>query len=107
MLADRLKAARDIRGLSQKELARKVGFPASSISHFEAGSRKPSLENFRSLAEALAVNADFLLGRISSPIGEQSLIDPLYRTLQQLSAEDRDLVEDFVHMLKMRGNDRR
>jgi transcriptional regulator with XRE-family HTH domain len=39
----KLKAARDFLGLSQSELARKVGMLPSHISHFESGRRYPSL----------------------------------------------------------------
>lgn len=60
----RLQAARQRRGLSQQELAVKAGLPASSISHFEGGGRKPSFDNLRRLANALDVSTDYLLGRV-------------------------------------------
>jgi transcriptional regulator with XRE-family HTH domain len=61
---ERLHAAREARGLSQGELATRAGVPPSSISHFETGSRMPSVGNLRRLANALDVSADFLLGRV-------------------------------------------
>ena len=60
----RLQAARQARGLSQQELANRAGLPASSISHFEGGGRKPSFDNLRRLANALEVSTDYLLGRV-------------------------------------------
>ena len=42
---ERLKNARDkLREWSQAELATKAGLPPTSIAHFEAGARKPSLK---------------------------------------------------------------
>lgn len=62
IFSERLKAARELRKVSQAELGAKANIPASSISHFEAGSRKPSFESLRRLATALEVTTDFLLG---------------------------------------------
>ena len=41
--------------------------PASSIAHFETGTRKPSFESLRRLAIALEITTDYLLGRVDSP----------------------------------------
>lgn len=42
----RLKEIRKMRKMTQQELSEKSGIPSTSIAHIEAGSRKPSLENF-------------------------------------------------------------
>ena len=65
VLPHRLSDARSHAGLDQAELARRIGIPASSISHFEAGRRKPNLNSLYKLAEALDVSTDYLLGRTS------------------------------------------
>jgi transcriptional regulator with XRE-family HTH domain len=48
--------------MTQGDLATRASLPVSAISHFEIGDRKPSLDNFRRLADALNVTADYLLG---------------------------------------------
>ncbi|MGN8546962.1 helix-turn-helix domain-containing protein [Bradyrhizobium sp. 13971] len=53
---DRLKSARDLRGLNQDQLAKRSGLQGSAISHFETGTRKPSFDNLRRLADALGVH---------------------------------------------------
>lgn len=98
---ERLKNARDIRGLDQSTLAERAGLPPSSISHFEAGSRKPSFDTLRRLAQALEVTTDFLLGR-SPDLTGVAPADPLYRDLQKLTADDRELAKGFVEMLAKR-----
>ena len=65
VLPNRLFDARSHAGLEQAELLRRIGIPTSSISHFEAGHRKPRLNSLYKLAEALDVSTDYLLGRTS------------------------------------------
>ena len=100
----RLKTARELRKLSQGELAAKCGLPPSSVSHFEAGKRKPSFDNLRKLASALSVTTDYLLGRVEridtpTPAADA---DVLFRNAQSLSDKDRDLAMDFIKMLASR-----
>jgi transcriptional regulator with XRE-family HTH domain len=59
---DRLKATRELRGLTQSDLGKLAGLPSTTISHFESGSRKPSFDNLRRLTRALAVSTDYLIG---------------------------------------------
>lgn len=102
----RLKAARELRQIKQADLAEKCGLPATSISHFEAGSRKPSFDNLRRLAEMLNVTADYLLGRVDEPTALAGA-DKLHRHAQNLSAEDMDLAENFMKMLESRNKQRK
>ncbi|RTL03795.1 XRE family transcriptional regulator [Candidatus Dependentiae bacterium] len=60
--AHHLKTLREQRGMSQIELAQKAKVPASSISHFEAGKREPSLQNFFAICDALNTTADYFMG---------------------------------------------
>lgn len=99
---ERLQKARNTRELSQSALAAKAKLPASSISHFEAGSRKPSFDNLQRLAEALNVSLDYLLGRVDDVFADAAA-DPLYRDLEKLSARDRELARDFMEMLAERS----
>ncbi len=62
-----LKNCRQDKNLNQTELARKTSLQPSAISHFEAGSRKPSFDNLIKLANALEVTTDYLLDRGAFP----------------------------------------
>ena len=100
----RLRDARVARELGQAELAVKAKLPATSISHFESGSRKPSFENLRRLALALEVSTDYLLGRVDRmDLGVAG--DPLYRHMEKLTGRDREYAEVFLKALadKSRG----
>jgi transcriptional regulator with XRE-family HTH domain len=96
---DRLRAARELRKLNQTELAAKAKLPPSSIAHFESGSRKPSFDNLKRLASVLDVSSDYLIGRTDDPALAQSS-DTLHRDVAKLSAEDRELTEEFIKMLR-------
>ena len=106
---DRLRAAREMRKMSQSEVAAKAKLPASSIAHFEAGSRKPSFDNLRRLATALRVTTDYLLGRTETPdLAPDTAMagDPLYRHVANISEADREIAEDFLKLLAERNQRR-
>jgi len=102
----RLRAARDLRGYSQGVLAERAKMPPTSIAHFESGSRKPSFDTLRRLANALEVTTDYLLGRVDHPsLAEAG--DPLYRDVGKLTGRDRELAKDFLKMLAERSEARK
>jgi transcriptional regulator with XRE-family HTH domain len=104
---ERLKTAREeLRKWSQNELAVRAGLPPSSIAHFESGSRKPSFDTLRRLANALEVTTDYLLGRVDSP-GLAEAGDPLYRDIGKLTGRDREIAKDFLEMLAKKMEARR
>ena len=105
LFRERLRAARDMRGWSQGELAQKAEMPPSSIAHFETGSRKPSFDTLRRLANALEVTTDYLLGRVEESNLATSA-DPLYRDVGKLTGNDRQLAKDFLEMLAKRNKDK-
>ncbi len=61
----RVRELRKERGLSQVELAAKVGIDRSYMGFLERGERNPSLEVIAKIAEALGVTPDELLKRPS------------------------------------------
>ncbi|WGJ16377.1 helix-turn-helix transcriptional regulator [Methylocapsa sp. D3K7] len=106
MFKERLKAARDLRKWSQSDLAGRAEMPPSSIAHFEAGSRKPSFDTLRRLANALEVTTDYLLGRVDDP-GLAEAGDPLYRDVGKLTGRDREIAKDFLEMLAKKAETKR
>lgn len=53
-------------GMSQKELAEKVGISRSAIGMYETGEREPDFETLEAFADIFNVNMDTLLGKIST-----------------------------------------
>ena len=69
-LGNRLKNLRVQKGLTQEQLALRLGVTKSIISAYEAGSRFPSLDMLVKLAQSYNVSTDFILG-----INKKFLID--------------------------------
>lgn len=99
----RLKAARELRSMSQADLADRAGLPPSAISHYETGTRRPSFTNLRRLAEAMEVTTDYLIGRTKRPNGADASDDRLLRDFERLSLADRKLARELVANLARRG----
>ncbi len=62
-IGEAIKKARKDKGLSQKQLAEMSGVCWVSISYYETGRAFPSILNLISLADALSVTLDELVGR--------------------------------------------
>lgn len=62
-VADRLKTVRTDAGLSQKELADKLGMPLRTYGSYERGERDISTAILLSICKTLNVSSDYLLGR--------------------------------------------
>jgi transcriptional regulator with XRE-family HTH domain len=63
-LASNIKKYRQKAGLSQDQLARKAGIPYSTYLKIESGyTPNPSIQAVASIAEALGVSIDELVGR--------------------------------------------
>jgi transcriptional regulator with XRE-family HTH domain len=99
IFSQRLKTARDLRKMSQGDLAEKSGLQPSAISHFETGNRSPSFDNLKRLADALTVTTDFLLGRADEPGASGPEAGSLFRHAENLSADDFKTLESMARVL--------
>ena len=63
----RLKELRIQHGMTQGELAMRMGVPKSSVNMYERGEREPGLETIGAIADCFRVNVDSLLGRETEP----------------------------------------
>lgn len=62
MLSENLYALRHKSGLSQEQLAEKIGVSRQAISKWETGASAPDLEKLRALSECFGVTLDQLAG---------------------------------------------
>lgn len=102
LFAERLFAARELRGLSQAELAKLANLQPAAIGHFERDRRKPSFANVRALAKALNVASDYLLGRSVSMEGATTA----FRNEDKLSNADRDHIQMMIDLMNQRKADK-
>ncbi len=99
IFSQRLRETRELRKLSQGELASKSGLQPSAISHFETGSRSPSFDNLKRLADALSVTTDYLLGRTLDPGAMSPEVVKLFRHVEKCSADDIQALETMAAAL--------
>lgn len=59
----RLKALREQKGMTQRELGDRVGVTLQAVSQWEAGIKRPSVANLERLADVLETTTDAILGR--------------------------------------------
>lgn len=59
--SERLREARKQRGISQTEVAERLGVARQTVSRWECGESDPTLENLRGLADVYGMTVDALL----------------------------------------------
>lgn len=91
---DKIAALRDKRGLTQEDLASKIGISRASLSHYEKGRRDPDYNTLTKIADFFKVSVDYLLGRTDDP----SIISDLgVRELSDnLELSDEQILEKFA-----------
>lgn len=91
MLNERIRFLRAGAGMSQVELANRLGVTKQSVSNWENDNIQPSIEMLLKLSEIFKVSSDFLLG-----IDNRKYLDVTGLTDRQL-AHVRLLVADLVN----------
>jgi len=66
-VGDAVRRARNLRGLSQADLATKAGLRPATISDIERGVNAPDIETAWNLADVLGLPLDAILGRATQP----------------------------------------
>jgi transcriptional regulator with XRE-family HTH domain len=68
VIGNRLKEAREALGMTQEDLADKIGVQPLQINRYEHEKNKPSSEIILKMAEALSVSTDYLVGLTDDPM---------------------------------------
>lgn len=78
----RIAEARKSKGLTQQELADKVGISKQAIYRYESGAREPRINIVVEIAKALGVSVSYLLGLDTADGGIPSFVNvPFYGTI--------------------------
>ena len=70
MIADKIKLLRELSGLTQAELARKLGVTRSGVNAWEMGITTPSTQYIVEISLLFKVSTDYLLDRTDNPEGK-------------------------------------
>lgn len=109
---ERLRRARERKGLTQVDVYRAIGLNNKSLSRYENGATAPDPDTLRDLIRLYDVSADYVLGlseemgSVAAPAGS-SLVPPkaaedaaLLERLSGLTPEAKEKANEYVEMLK-------
>jgi transcriptional regulator with XRE-family HTH domain len=80
----RLFAARKVRGMTQQELADKMGVTKRMVANYESDSEGPVVERLTAIAQALNVTVSYLLGESTLKIIEPEVPPSLRKHVEKL-----------------------
>ena len=97
---ERLKKARQEKGISQSELGKVVGIHYTQIGRYESKGVKPSGEVLAKIANTLGVTSDFLMSgsnkeQAEATLNDRELLDQFQR-VEQLPQEKKDIVKELL-----------
>ncbi len=93
LLGLRVRAERKKLGLTQEELAEKVGITGNFIGHIERGNKKASLDTLIKLADALEILIGNLFTEVKyEPKKEDLLLKKLVSTVRDKESSDKKLI---------------
>lgn len=108
--SERLKNLRKKVGLTQVDVAGKLGISQQAYASWERGVKKPTQENLVKIAQILNVSVDYLVGNLEERTDELDNIELLFRMNSKgLSDEEKkvfkkELIEFMEERKKLFGN---
>ena len=99
LVADRLRAARKMAGLSQGQVAKELGLHRPSVTESEAGRRRVSAEELGRLAELYKVDVAWLAGEDRGD-KHRDRVELAARELAKLDKDDLDRVLELLSALR-------
>ncbi len=92
---ENLRLAREQKGMSQKDVAERIGVAKSTYSLYESGNREPNVQTIKKIADVLCISADELLGISQEPTTMAAHFDGTEYTEEQLRR-----IEEFAKFIK-------
>ena len=89
---EKLQQLRKQKGLTQEELAEKLGVSTQMISNLELGKKAIRPENLARVCDVLGLSADFVLTGTNT----KTAVDAVAEKLTQLTAEELQMVSDMI-----------
>jgi len=104
IIANRVREARKMAGLSQAQVAKMLDIHRPSVSEIEAGNRSISAQEMAKLAEIFDVSASWLMGEgIEKVDVHDNKLQLAARELQKLKPEDLDRLLTILASMRSGG----
>lgn len=92
-LGMRIAEVLQLRGMTQKELAERVGVTEAAMSRYVAGTREPKPETLANIATALHTTSDYLLGLEAEEFDHPRIRRMIARNAAAMTEQEkRDLI---------------
>lgn len=101
-LGDKIRDARKVSGLTQKELAEKVNVGNTTISNWEKGVSRPDADQIQVLCWALGVEPNYFLGGSASgsePIALDDFTFAMHNHSGNLTDKDKEILLSMAQQL--------
>ncbi len=100
-LNERIRLARKRTGLTQEQLAEKIGIAFQTLNKYEKGHRLPDAEVLRQIAIITGVDAGWLLtGEEESAIRTAAEKEAPYEPTPMYTPEEREYIEKLITVLR-------
>ena len=103
---ERLKYLREKKGLTQKDVATRLGLEPAAISKYELDMREPNIEALKKLATIFNVSIDYIItGEEKHPIPVPKMTDEYYKLISiysNLSEIDRNYIMSLAERLNQK-----
>lgn len=97
MFSQNLKKLRKQHGLTQAQLANKLGIGVSTIGMYESDIRNPSYEVLKKISNYFNVSIDYLINESTNK--NTTNLDFFIEHIKQLTPSQRKQVEDLIEFL--------
>lgn len=101
--AEKLSKLRKDKGLTQEDLAKKVGVGIAQMRRYEKGASSPTLEVIKAMAKTLGVSADELIFDENEGVAPTRILDrkllEQFEQLSRLNPHDRDAVQTIIESM--------
>jgi len=98
---NQIRKAREAKGLTQKDLADRIGVTASAVTNYENETSHPKKEVLYRMFEALDVDANYLYRDAIAP-GFDAFTYAMSDESRELTDEDKKILLDMAAILKER-----
>ena len=103
-IASRLRLAREMAGLSQAQVAKRLGWHRPTVSEIESGRRRVKAEELTILSELYAVRVAWIVGEEDADAVNVKLIAAA-RELSKLKDDDLNRLMQIIQSIRVSGDD--
>lgn len=97
-IADRLRSAREMAGLSQGQAAKRLGMHRPTISEIEAGRRNVKADELTSFTQLYGVETSWITAGI---VPEEKIDKTIFAAARELSTMKDEDIETLINTIKM------